>query len=222
MPVDLVTTTQLAEIVGVSRQTLGNLVAAGRITVAQRDARGRPLFNSEVAQRECRDLLELNKHKSRHGEEKNRGGRPSASTAKSEEMIRAVTTKLSESGLDFKNLIGDLDELSEAQKIMRVDFVKKLWDARQSELKAREKEGSLIAKETVQIQGARVGAILQGAFNALPDRLSPRLAAMTDPRDIHAELVKEINRMLKIVRKYCGVCDEEDALSEAAASEVKE
>ncbi len=48
----LVNTTQLAELLNVSRVTLHRAIKEGDLTPEERDARGRPLFNPAVAGRE--------------------------------------------------------------------------------------------------------------------------------------------------------------------------
>lgn len=215
---NLVSATTLAEILGVSRQTLSKKVKDGLLTPAEYDGRGRPLFHVKSAKKESADWIERSKRISRHRPEKSRGGRPKLEPDVTPcESVAAVEVDASQiagvnfdNGFDFNSLLGDLSKLSEEEKVSRAEFVKKLFDAMQSALRAKEKEGSLIAKSEATKQGARLGAVVIGALNAMPDRLSQRFAVMDDPWDIRDEMVKEINLLITNIRKFCGAVDDDD------------
>ena len=209
----MVTATQLAEVLGTTRQTIARAAEDGRLTVAKRDGRGRPQFDTEVAIKEWAagsGAFEYQKHQS---EGKSKGGRPSKkqdAAAPPPEVLTTFDVPVLE-GQDLSVLLNKLSTLTPAQQLVQVDVIKKLRDARRAELHVLKEEGTLIAIEIVRDQGVELGTVLMGALNALPARLSPQLAVMNDAHDIHEKLVTEINQMITSIRKRCGVTDDEEA-----------
>lgn len=202
----LVTTTELAGILDVSRTTLAKAIAAGRLTVAERDARGRPLFDSSVAVKEWAEWAGASARKSRHKEGKSRGGRPTdVDTAE-------VEASLTSEGIDFAALFGDGEGLTPAQKQQRADLLNTILSAKQKDIKIRQEEGRLISRETASDQLAELGMILVNQYAALVARLSPQLATMTDVYEIDEFLGREFNVTIKLIRRDCGV--PEDSASE--------
>lgn len=190
----LVTTTELAEILGVSRVTLAKAAKDGRVSVAERDARGRPLFDSKIAVKEWGEWSELSARKSRHHEGKPTGGKQaSVNTAEIEDS-------LAQDGVNVNALFGNIEQLTDAQKLTRADFVKRVWEGRLKEKLFREKEGTLISMDSVREQGAELGVILINGLRALPARLSAQLAASSDVHEISELLMAEINQLVERVR----------------------
>lgn len=205
-----VTTTQLAEHLGVSRQTLDKAVKSGRLTVASRDARGRPLFDLVISVKEWADRGERQQYQSRHGEGKDRGGRPGKTELREAGQAFDRLPSL-DTDEDIANFLATLSGMSAAQKLNEVDLLKKVWETRLSELKVKREEKTLIDVESVRRQGVELGAVLMGALNAMPARLSDQLSAMTDAREIYALIEDEIGAMIASVRKFCGAEIEDGA-----------
>lgn len=209
----LINTTDLGELLGVSRVTLGKAVKDGRLTAAGHDGRGRPLFNPAVAGKEWADWSDRSKQQSRHHEGKERGGRPP------KEPILAVPVTASPEDnpdpeiptdfSDFSELLRTVQDIDHpAQRVLFMEAVKKAWDARNSMLRALREDGTLVPVEKVKADGAELGTILMGFLHALPDRLADRLAAMTKAHAIHALLTDEINIIIGQIQKRCGVMPE--------------
>lgn len=203
-----VTTTQLAEHLSVSRQTLDKAIKAGKLTVAERDARGRPLFDLVSAIREWAEHGERQKRKSHHREGKNTGGRPGKPRGPAP-LAESEQTPSLESSSDIASFLDSMRALSPAQKLDQVELIGKIWGVRMAEVKFKEKEGSLIAIEKVRDQGVELATVLLGSLLALPNRLSDQLATMAEPRAINALLLEEVNAMAASVRKHCGVRDDD-------------
>lgn len=214
---NLVSATKLAEFVGVSRQTLLKKAREGLLTPAAEDEQGRLLFDLSTAPKQCSKWIARSKRLSRHSPGKDRGGRRAAlveGAPGEEPPVEVDAAQIAgvnfDNGLDFNSLLGDLSKLSEEGKVSRAEFIKKLFDAMQSALKAKEKEGSLMPTVEASKQGARFAALVIGFLNAQPDLLAQRYAVMDDPRDIRDDMIRENNRGIEKIRKFCGAIDEED------------
>ncbi len=214
----LVTTTELAGLLDTSRQTLSKAIKDGRLTVAGRDARDRPLFNPATAGKEWADWSERAALQSRHREGKSPGGRLAkaavvAATKVTALPLDAVDPELPTDFADFVDLMRAAQGIdNNAQRILFVEAAKKLWDTRNSMLRALREDGTLVPLQQVKSDGAELGTILMGSLTAIPDRLADRLAAMTNARAIHVLLMDEINIVIKEIRKRCGVPDADDSV----------
>ncbi|MDR1744258.1 MAG: hypothetical protein LBS30_00720 [Planctomycetota bacterium] len=213
----LVTTTELAGLLNTSRQTLGKAVEDGRLTVAERDARGRPLFNPAVAGKEWADWTERAALQSRHREGKSQGGRPAkvmaVATPVAAVPLDSVDPELPTDFTDFADLMRAVQGIdNNAQRILFMEAAKKLWDTRNSMLRALREDGTLVPFQQVKNDGAELGTILMSSLTAIPDRLADRLAAMTNARAIHELLMDEINLVIKEIRKRCDVPDVDDSV----------
>ncbi|MCD8349584.1 MAG: helix-turn-helix domain-containing protein [Planctomycetaceae bacterium] len=209
----LVTTTELASLLGVSRQTLGKAVKDGRLSVADRDAGKRPLFNPAIAGKEWADWTERASLQNRQHEGKSRGGRPAKVTAVTATPITtvpmdAVDPELPTDFSDFADLMRTVQGIeNNAQRIMFMEAAKKVWDTRNSMLRALRDDGTLVPVQQVKADGADLGTVLIGALMAFPDRIADRLAAMSDARAIHVLLMDEVNIIIREIRKKCDVPD---------------
>jgi phage terminase Nu1 subunit (DNA packaging protein) len=68
--------------------------------------------------------------------------------------------------------------------------------ARLRELERKQKEGSLVSAEEVRQDALDAAEKLKAKLLALPDHLSPRLASLTDIRQIHKEITASITKAL--------------------------
>ncbi len=219
----LVTTTELVEVLGASRTTLAKAIESGRLTVKKRDGRGRPQFDLEQAVREWSERRAGRGQQDGQAEEKNRGGRPpkSAQIAAIEPQPVPTYSISTLEGPEFAALIEKLATLTPAQQLVQVDVIKKLRDARRVELQVLKEEGQLIDIEKSRADGAALASVLLGSLSAMPSRLFQQLAVMNnpnDPREVHELLTNEVNHMVAVVRKQCGLDDEGgDAVGAEAA-----
>ncbi len=191
----LVTTTELVEVLGVSRTTLAKEVESGRLTVKTRDGRGRPQFDLEQAVREWGERRSAGRNANR-AKGGNRGGRPPRSEDGNSSLPAAWAG------------------LTPAQQLVRAEVVKKTLDSKRVALQVKREEGRLVDVEKVQADGAELATILLGALSALPARLYQQLAVMTDPREIHDLLTDEANQMMEAVRERCGLATGNDDAAE--------
>ncbi|MCD8139311.1 MAG: DUF1441 family protein [Planctomycetaceae bacterium] len=220
----LVTTTQLSELLSVSRTTLSKGIKEGWLTVAARDSRGRPLFNPAVAGKEYSARGDHGAIKSRHREGKSHGGRPTKNPqAASPTAVTAISLETMDPGSgtdfsDFSELLRSVQDIDHpAQRILFMEAVKKAWDARNSMLRAMREDGTLVPIQKVKTDGAELGTVLISSLQALPDRLADRLAAMNNARAIHELIMDEINLVIREIRKRCGSPDIDEGAEIAQA-----
>lgn len=217
----LVTTTELAALLNVSRVTLHRAIKSERITVAERDARGRPLFNPAVAGKEWADWSARSAQQSRHIEGKSRGGRPGKNPPSAVVPVAAVPVTNVDGDpatdfSDFSELLRSVQDIdSPAQRILFMEAVKKAWDARNSMLRAQREDGTLVSVQQVKSDGAELGTVLVSGLQALPDRLADRLTAMKDAHAIHELLTDEINIIIGEIRFRCGRTEIDDVEEES-------
>ncbi len=98
---------------------------------------------------------------------------------------------------------------SDEQQVMRggvppIDKSKAIneaYKARLAKLEFEEKSGKLIDAEQVKLEQFTAGRMIRDAIMAVPDRISAKLASMTDPhavhRELHAELVSALDRIIR-------------------------
>lgn len=70
-------------------------------------------------------------------------------------------------------------------------------DAQLSEIKRREAEGDLIARDKVQADARTIGVRVRAKMMAIPARVTGELVAMTDPKEIGQYLQDEIREALR-------------------------
>ncbi len=212
----LVTTSELVEILGVSRTTLAKAIESGRLTVRKRDGRGRPQFDIEQAVREWAERSGGRQENQAEG--RNPGGRPPKPAPNSEPPPPSSLNIPVLEGPEFAALIEKLAALTPSQQEIQVNVIKKLRDARRVELRVRKEEGLLVDIEKVRADGAELGAVLLGSLSAMPSRLFQQLAVMSDPREIHEILTGEVNHMMAVVRKQCGLDGESGGAADGGTS----
>jgi len=79
--------------------------------------------------------------------------------------------------------------------------VKESFAARTAQLEYEERAGKLIQAVRASEYAATFSAIVKDALMAMPDRLSPMLAAVDDEKAIHRMLVAEVSAWLRKVSK---------------------
>jgi len=84
---------------------------------------------------------------------------------------------------------------------LRARAVKESYAARTAQLEYEERSGKLIQATRASEYAATFSAIVRDALMALPDRMSPMLAAVDDEKAIHRMLSGEVAAMLKKVNK---------------------
>lgn len=75
------------------------------------------------------------------------------------------------------------------------------YKARLAKLEFEEKSGKLIDAEKVRLEQFTAGRMIRDAIMSVPDRISAKLASITDPhtvhRELHAELVAALDRIIR-------------------------
>ena len=84
---------------------------------------------------------------------------------------------------------------------LRARAVKESFAARTAQLEYEERAGKLIQAVRASEYAATFSAIVKDALMAMPDRLSPMLAAVDDEKAIHRMLVAEVSAWLRKVSK---------------------
>lgn len=79
--------------------------------------------------------------------------------------------------------------------------IRESYEARMAKLKFEEASGKLIDAEQVKLEQFTAGRQIRDAIMAVPDRISAKLASITDPhavhRELHAELVAALDRIIR-------------------------
>ena len=84
---------------------------------------------------------------------------------------------------------------------LRARAVKESFAARTAQLEYEERAGKLIPAARAAEYAATFSAIVKDGLMAMPDRLSPMLAAVDDEKAIHRMLVAEVSAALRKVSK---------------------
>ena len=84
---------------------------------------------------------------------------------------------------------------------LRARAVKESFAARTAQLEYEERAGKLIPATRAAEYAATFSAIVKDGLMAMPDRLSPMLAAVDDEKAIHRMLVAEVSAALRKVSK---------------------
>ncbi|HYA16803.1 MAG TPA: hypothetical protein VEF06_05025 [Bryobacteraceae bacterium] len=84
---------------------------------------------------------------------------------------------------------------------LRARAVKESFAARTAQLDYEERAGKLIPAARAAEYAATFSAIVKDGLMAIPDRLSPMLAAVDDEKAIHRMLVAEVSAALRKVSK---------------------
>jgi hypothetical protein len=84
---------------------------------------------------------------------------------------------------------------------LRARAVKESFAARTAQLEYEERAGKLIPAARAAEYAATFSSIVKDGLMAMPDRLSPMLAAVDDEKAIHRMLVAEVSAALRKVSK---------------------
>ena len=84
---------------------------------------------------------------------------------------------------------------------LRARAVKESFAARTAPLEYEERAGKLIPAARAAEYAATFSSIVKDGLMAMPDRLSPMLAAVDDEKAIHRMLVAEVSAALRKVSK---------------------
>ena len=84
---------------------------------------------------------------------------------------------------------------------LRARAVKTSFEARTAQLEYEERAGKLIPAARAAEYAATFSSIVKDGLMAMPDRLSPMLAAVDDEKAIHRMLVAEVSAALRKVSK---------------------
>lgn len=74
--------------------------------------------------------------------------------------------------------------------------MEKTYKAKLAELKYLEQRGALVSKEEIDKQAREIGKLIRARLEAIPARLAPTVAGLTDPVDVAERLKIEINQLL--------------------------
>ena len=84
---------------------------------------------------------------------------------------------------------------------LRARAVKESFAARTAQLEYEERAGKLIPALRASEYAATFSAIVKDGLMAMPDRVSPMIAAVNDEKAIHRMLTAEVNAVLRKVSK---------------------
>jgi hypothetical protein len=84
---------------------------------------------------------------------------------------------------------------------LRARAVNETFKAKVSQMEYEERAGKLMPAARASEYAATFSAIVKDGLMAMPDRLSPMLAAVDDEKAIHRMMVAEVSALLKKVSK---------------------
>ena len=92
---------------------------------------------------------------------------------------------------------------------MKAETVKQLYLAKRAKLDFLRNAGLLVEMEKIKREAEEIAVRLQKAILAIPDRVSELYASMTDAREIHTNLVKELSYALSSLKDVHTVIKQE-------------
>jgi phage terminase Nu1 subunit (DNA packaging protein) len=179
---NLINSTEMAKILGITKQSFGDGVRSGRFTPAGRGKFGHPLFNPAEVKKQyanTRVPAELQDHAHVLPSEM-RGGRPTEEDKTSDKTIM--------------------------KKIIMARYAKDATQAKLQELKFKVQSGLYIEKEKARRQGIELGEMIMGVLQSWPSRLAPEFAGMreADEHDFLHRLEQEVNTLIMAIRRKLG------------------
>jgi len=179
----LLNSTEMANVLGMTKQSFGAGVKTGRFTAQGRGKFGHPLFNPAVVKKQyeaTRAAAEIQDH-ARNLPPELRGGRPAK---KKKEDIKDVNT----------------------QHILKAKLAKEIAQTQTLNFKLKVQSGLYIEKAEAMKQGVKLAEMVMGVLQSWPSRLAPELAAMRDcdEHDFHQRLEEEVNILIIMIRKQGG------------------
>jgi hypothetical protein len=154
VPAELVTQTEFARRVGVSRQRVGQLLAEGRIPLDQRTRRI-PLAEALAAWTADRGTA---------------APAPAMTEAEALEIVRQEPPALRDPGADPDSAANIAAQHAQARA------ADKLWQAKTRELRYQALRGTLVARADVDADSANVAALIRSTLLAIPSKLAPQLS----------------------------------------------
>jgi len=186
--------TDMAQMLGMTKQAFGAGVKSGRFSIAQRGRFGHPLFDPSVVKTQfdaTRSAAELQDH-ARILPPELRGGRP---------VINKNDTKN-----DAENEAKKKEEAEQQKKFLQAKLAKEVAQVKHIDLKYKVESGLYIEKIEAKKQGVELAEMIMGILQSWPSRLAPELAAMkdSDEHDFHRRLESEVNALIIAIRQRCG------------------
>lgn len=187
---------EAARRLGVSDTAVRKAIQAGRVTVAGNDPNnGRPLLEWPAVQ----DQWQRNSDSSKRSHV---GSVPGSKRGKDAAAQGAKPVQLPTSGAggDNRQAMPAADDTSAGGKgpsYAQSRAIRELYAAKLAKLEYDEKLGKLVSADQLKVEAFKVHRRVRDAILNIPDRCSPHLASLTDPADVHAYLLGEINAALR-------------------------
>jgi phage terminase Nu1 subunit (DNA packaging protein) len=184
----LVTFKEFAAIKGVSAAAVSQAIKA-RIVSAVVEENGRRYLDKDKA-------LELwDRNTMRNGSERVSAG----ANRKARRKPRAAAVHVPEvSSEQLRTMIQGLPE----DQIPGLDVSrerKEHYNAEIARLQALKERGELVPTKDVQLEARKLGAAIRDNVMAIPNRVSPRLAATQDSREVQRVLTEELRTALRVL-----------------------
>lgn len=204
---DLVSIRECARRIGVSDTAIRKAIAAGRISIADRNERnGRPLLDFDDVLKNWRantDPAMQRTGTAGHGRMK--PGALVAGGSQSHPMRPGPMGGMLNTGGDLRpNLPGDdgdpgaVDpETGEAvPPYNKSRALREHYAAQSAKLDYEKEAGTLVLAEQVRVEAFRIARLLRDAIMAVPDRIDAELAAETNARKINLRMKDELIKAL--------------------------
>ena len=188
---ELISIREAARRLGVSDTAVHKALKAGRVAVAGKTDSGRPLMDWPDTER--RWLANSDVSKRSHV-----GSRGSPVRAKDAPRVRLPTSdRMDEAPSVGDQPVGDGPKSGRGPGYAQARALREAYMARLAKLEFEERIGKLVDVDTLRVEAFKVHRRIRDAILNIPDRCAPKLAALSDPAEVHAVLLEEITQALR-------------------------
>lgn len=191
---ELIPIREAARRLGVSDTAVRKAIDTGRVKVAGKNPNNnRPL----LAWPECRDQWLANSDSSKRSHVGGTGTSPERKKyAKTPPEVDLPTSNRMDESPTF-NDGGDGPKSGRGGDYAKARAAREVYQAKLAKLEFDERSGKLVQADVVRVEAFKTHRRVRDAMLNIPDRCSPHLAAMTDPAEVHAYLLGEVNAALR-------------------------
>lgn len=177
---------EYARRVGVSHVAVLNAIKDGRLSKSiERDAKGRPRIDPELADREWRVSTDPGKQNNVSGA----GGRPPAPEPKGQAALFPEATRNTAAAAGGVAMFG-------GKSVAQWRAAQLAIATRNEELDLQQRQGKLVELEKVRAEWFKLVREARDRILIVADRLAGELAAETDQKRVHARLDRELRQAL--------------------------
>lgn len=202
---ELIAIREAARRLHVSDTAIRKAIADGRLTQPADEDRnpdnGRPRLRWPLA----RDEFVRNSETSKRSHVGSQGGASRAKDYAAKPEVRLPTSDRMDEQPDIGGEVPDAPGVSGGSgpksgrdgAYNRARAAREVYRARNEKIDLDEREGRLVSVDAVRVEAFRVHRQVRDSILTIPDRCSHELAAMTEPNEVHAYLLRQLNDALR-------------------------